>query len=154
MGVRRRTPLFVALGLVVWGALASLTAGYYYYQYGSLFSKTRKIIDIDVGVNYGNGTITWFNHTKAKTIDTLLEVTMRLATINYTGSTGKGVFVTAINGVANPHLSSKYYWIWWMRTTEGWITGSEGSDQYFVNEGEAYYWFYEDTSTWPPASPI
>jgi len=149
----RRTFTFFALALIVWALVASSIAGYYYYQYNILFGKTRKIIDIDIGVNYGNGTVKWFNDTKAKTIDTLFEVTIRVATVNYTGYMGTGVFVTAINGVANPHLSSKHYWIWWTRTTEGWTTGPVGCDQYFVNNNETYYWYYEDTSTWPPLSP-
>jgi len=144
--------LFVALGLLVWGLLASLTAGYYYYSYNDLVNKVQKPnVRINLGINYGNGTPTkWFNQTGVKTGSTLLNATMLVAKVEYTIWPGSGAFVNSINNVTN---SGSYYWLWWMHTSFGWSQGQVASDRYIVGENETYYWYYEDTSIWPPPSP-
>lgn len=150
--MKKRTYVFTTLALLVWGFLASMTAGYYYYLYNDLFSKTQKpIVHVNIGVNYGNDTPTkWFNETSVMAGDNLLNVTMLVAKVKYTVWPGSGIFVDSINNVNN---SGSLYWMWWMHTTYGWSQGQVGCDRYIVGDKETYYWYYEDTSTWPPPPP-
>jgi len=148
----QRTLLFATLGLLVWGLLASLTAGYYYYSYNDLVNKIKKpVVHINLGINYGHSTPTkWFNETRVKAGDTLLNATMLVANVKYTVWPGSGAFVDSIDNVTN---SGSYYWLWWMLTSYGWSQGQVASDRYIVGDNETYNWYYEDTSAWPPPSP-
>jgi hypothetical protein len=140
------------MGLLVWALLASLTAGYYYYSYNDLSNKIQKpVVNINIGINYGNATPTvWLNETRAKAGDTLLNATMLVAKVRYTVWLGSGAFVDSINNVTN---SGSHYWLWWMHTAYGWYQGSIASDRYIVGDNETYFWYYEDTSIQPTPTP-
>ena len=152
MAVKNRTFVSMSLALLVWGLLASLTAGYYYYLYNDLFNKTqRTIVHVNIGINYGNGTPTrWFNGTRVRAGDTLLNATMLVVKMKYKVWPGLGAFVDSIDNVSN---SGSFYWLWWVYTAYGWSQGQVASDRYVVDDNETYYWYYEDTSKWPPPSP-
>jgi hypothetical protein len=149
--MKRRTFIFVALGLLVWALIASLIGAYYYSSYNDLLQKTRKAtIHVNLGINYGNDTVHWFNNTEARSGDTMLDLTMQVAEVNYT-SYPTGAFVTAIDNVDQPATKS---WIWWTWTAQfGWSLSSVGSDKYVLGDGETVYWYFVDTSTWPPSPP-
>ena len=67
MSVKTRTIIFAALALFVWAFCATLVAGYYYYSYNDLYVKTRSpAIHVNLGLNYSNGTVQWFNETEAR----------------------------------------------------------------------------------------
>ena len=150
--MKRRTSIILLLGALVWALLASLLAGYYYYSYNDVLSKTQKPIHyVNVGVNYANGTpVKWFNGTAVLAGETLLNATSRVAKVEYTVWAGSGAFVDSIDNLTN---IGSYYWLWWMYTTYGWTQGQVASDRYIVGDDETYYWYYEDTSVWPPLSP-
>ena len=152
VSIRRRTMLFAVLGLLTWGLLASLAAVYYYSSYNDLIAKTQKpMVLINIGVNYGNGTpAQWFNQTRIRAGSTLLNATMLVADIEYTVFPGSGAFVDSINNLTK---TGSYYWLWWMHTTYGWYQGQVACDRYIVGDNETYYWYYEDTSVYPAASP-
>lgn len=139
------------MGLLVWASLASLTGAYYFTSYNDLLQKSRKApIQVNLGINYGNGTIHWFNNTEAKSGDTMLDVTEQVADVNYT-SYPTGAFVTALDNVEQTTTKS---WIWWTWTAQfGWSLSSVGSDKYVLGDNETAYWYFVDTSTWPPPSP-
>jgi len=146
----KRTFVFVVLALLVCLTVSTSFAGYYHYMYNDLRRKTRtKIIHINLGINYGNGTIEWFNQTEARAGDALLDVTTLVATVNYTPSIG-GAAVDAINGLWK---SGNYGWYWWMWTSWGWFEGPVACDKYVVGDGETLYWYYEDLSIYPPQQP-
>jgi len=151
LSVKKRTYVLTVLALLVWGILASLLAGYYYYSYVDALSKTQKpIITANIGINYGNGTVIWHNGTGVMSGKTLLNVTMLVAGVNYTLWPGVGAFVDSIDGLTN---SGSYYWMWWMHTAFGWSEGQVACDRYIIGDNETYYWYYEDTSVQPLPSP-
>lgn len=137
--------------MLVWALLASLMAGYYYYSYNDVLSKTRKpILSVNVGVNYGNGTVKWYNGTNVLAGETLLNATSYVANVKYTVWAGSGAFVDSIDNLTN---TGSYYWLWWMHTSFGWAQGQVACDRYIVGDDEIYYWYYEDTSAYPSPSP-
>jgi len=144
--------VLATLVILCWASVASLTAGYYYYQYNDVLAKTRgKMIHVNLGINYGDGPTVWFNGTEANTGTTLLDVTMLVATVNYTMYPGMGALVDSINDVVNSH---PYYWMWWMWTTwGGWVEGPVACDRYVVGDDETLFWYYEDTSISPLPKP-
>lgn len=150
MSVKRRTFIFGALALLVWALLASLVGAYYYSSYNDLLQKTQStIIHVNLGLNYGNGTVQWFNQTEAKGGDALLGITMNVAKVNYTAYS-TGAFVTSINNVKNTLTTS---WMWWTWSKRFWSLGNVGSDTYPLGDNETVYWYYENVMTWPPNAP-
>lgn len=148
--MQRRTFIFVSLGLLVWALVASLVGAYYYSSYSDLLQKTGTPIHVNLGINYGNGTVHWFNNTEARSGDTMLDVTKQVTEVNYT-SYPTGAFVTAIDNVEQTAAKS---WIWWTWTEQfGWSLSSVGSDKYVLGDNETAYWYLVDTSTWPPSPP-
>lgn len=151
--MKRRTFVFMALGLLVWAIMASLVSAYYYYSYNDLYTKTRKeTILVNLGINYGNGTIQWHNQTEARSGDTLLDITLQVAEVYYETS-AYGAFVKAINGVSQPTTKS---WIWWTWTQQsGWESGPVGCDAYVLGDNEVVYWYFEEVSppTYVPSPP-
>lgn len=151
MSVGKRTYVLTVLALLVWGILASLLAGYYYYSYDDVLRKTQKpMVQVNIGINYGNDTVAWHNGTKVMSGKTLLDTTMLVAEVEYTLWPGAGAFADSIDGVAN---SGSFYWMWWMYTAFGWSQGQVACDRYIIGDNETYYWYYEDTSTQPLPSP-
>lgn len=149
--MKRRISVIWLLGVLVWALLASLLAGYFYYSYNDALSKTRRpVLNTNVGLNYGNGTVKWFNGTNVLAGETLLNATSHVAKVKYTIWAGSGAFVDSIDNITN---SGSYYWLWWMYTTYGWTQGQVASDRYLVGDSETYYWYYEDTSAYPSPSP-
>jgi len=131
----------------------SFTAAYYYLAYQELLRGSRgTTIQVNLGINYGTSKVTvWFNGTKARKGNTLLDVTKAVATVDGTEYPGAGTFVNSVNGVKNAHPR---YWMWWMWTKrEGWVLGPVASDRYVAEDGETLIWYYEDTSISPLPKP-
>ena len=141
------------LAVLCWAIITSFTTVHYYYQYSDLTKRMhRATIYVNLGINYGDETpTTWFNRTEVTLGATLLDVTAKVATVNYTVYPGMGVLVTSINDVENSH---PYYWMWWMWTEwGGWVEGPVAADRYVVANGETLFWYYENTSISPPPKP-
>ncbi|MGQ9726498.1 MAG: hypothetical protein ACUVQL_05150 [Candidatus Bathycorpusculaceae bacterium] len=140
-----------SLTILCWAIAATFSTGYFYYQYADLVSRTKGTsIHVNLGINYGNGTVKWFNNTEVKMGITLLNLTEIVAKVNYTLWPGMGTFVDSIDNVEN---SPPYYWMWWVWTSYGWMEGPIACDKYLVSDGEALYWYYEDTSVSPLPTP-
>ena len=141
-----------SLAIACWAIAATFSTGYFYYQYTNLTERTERTpIHVNLGLNYGNGTATWHNNTDAIMGMTLLNVTLLVATTNYTMSPGMGAFVNSIDNVTN---SYPFYWMWWTWTSySGWMEGPIACDKYVVADGEALYWYYENTTLSPLPHP-
>ena len=117
-----------------------------------LFERTKgKSIHVNLALNYGNGTVRWYNETKATMGMTLLNVTSQVANVNFTIWSGMGAFVNSIDHVEN---SYPYYWMWWSWSSySGWVEGPVACDKYVVADGETLYWYYENTTISPLPPP-
>ncbi|MEM0017876.1 MAG: DUF4430 domain-containing protein [Candidatus Korarchaeum sp.] len=146
MGMGERTLKLLATLFLIW----ALVATFLYLQRSPAPQVSEKIVRVNLGIKYKNGTIEWHNSTSLKEGSTLLDATSKVAVLNYT-KYSMGCFVDSINGVRNEH---PYYWIWWYwEETTGWTLGPVAADKYVLSDGEVVMWFYEDTTQWPPQRP-
>jgi len=98
---------------------------------------------VNLCIDYGNGTVTWFNDTLVPEDCDLLNATKLVAEVRYTyWPAYKSSFVNAINGVTN---NSAYFWMWyyWDIEENEWILGPVGSDCYKLKPEEIVIWRYE-----------
>ncbi len=139
-----------ALVLVIWALGASFVAGYYWLQYNDLSQQTSGLrIIVNIGVDYGNGTRTYYNDTNAWTGETVLAVTERVATVE-TASSTYGTYVTAINGLKAEGDFGWTYWSW-NSTGNSWDFAPVGADVYqIVANGSTFLWYYQNAFNPPP----
>jgi hypothetical protein len=141
-----------SLTILCWAIAATFSTAYYYYQYNDLVERTKgNPIQVNICLNYGNGTVKWYNSTETTMGMTLLNATLEVAKVNYTLWSGMGAFVKSIDYKQNSH---PFYWMWWTWTSySGWMEGPVACDKYAVADGETLYWYYENTTISPLPKP-
>ena len=121
---------------------------YYYSQAqsyrGEVESLSKELTGVTMRVNlkldYGNGTMKWYNSTMVPVNATLLTVSKIDLNIKY--SVGSlGAFVNSINGISgDPH----HYWAWsyYDKVAGKWVSGPVGSDKWALHDGDSVEWTY------------
>ncbi|MDD1766873.1 MAG: hypothetical protein LUQ00_03050 [Candidatus Methanomethyliaceae archaeon] len=99
----KNTWQIISVIFLAWAIVGSIFAANYYQisqQQQTIIDNlaTGTIIRANLAINYGNGTVVWFNNTLIPYDYTLLNLTQKVATVNYTIS-GTDVFVNSINDV-------------------------------------------------------
>ncbi|MHA1754476.1 MAG: DUF4430 domain-containing protein [Candidatus Odinarchaeia archaeon] len=126
--------LFTSIGL------ASTTVFFYVQSenYRNAYeSYATNSVFINIGINYGNGTISWYNNTLAPKNTTALSATILVAIVNYTIHPVYGAYVTGINGVEG---DSNHYWAFYINGEYA----SVGASSYIVLNGDTITWVYTE----------
>jgi len=105
----------------------------------------------NIEVNYGNGTVEWFNETDVPAGYTLFGLTqnLTLTTYSYYALDEPGhVLIDSINNVTSytdPSYAWGYSWIWyyWNNNGKNWVSGPVGCDAWLLENGGIYRWNYE-----------
>jgi hypothetical protein len=133
--VKRRTLTFIVLAFSVWGILATGMAGYYYLRFNDTLEAFQEIesliINVDLLIDYGNGTETWHNGTELMAGSTAFDALIAVATdVQYeTYSTGK--LITRINGKGGGD-NSGWFWFFWDTEKLEWNYSLDAIDQYIL----------------------
>ncbi|MCD6088226.1 DUF4430 domain-containing protein [Candidatus Bathyarchaeota archaeon] len=146
---------FYASLILLCGLIASTYLSVYYYdesvRYQSLYREAVERLNhlkthmfINVLIDYGNGTEIWYNETEVPIGSSLLDVTRKVAKVDYQ-LFQYGAFVTAINGRGG---DPGYYWMWyfWNSTSGKWEMGPVAADAYILHHGDTVSWVYEKAS--------
>jgi len=153
------------LALLAWAVAASAAAAVQYTRAEGLASELSalhaalsareselrslraKVILVNVALDYGNGTVKWFNSTPLPVGSTVLKALLAVAgRVEYTY--GKwGAYVTSIDGVSEKILSKSegYSWLWHIydASQRKWVLGPVAADQYVLKDGDTVMWRYE-----------
>lgn len=98
---------------------------------------------VDIMVDYGNGTIRWYNDTRIQTGSSVLDATVIVCDAEYQTS-DFGSFVTSVNGLVP---DSEHFWMW-STYGDGWEPGMVGADQFDVHDGDMIRWTYTAITEW------
>jgi len=155
---RRGGRLWFPLSLCLIALLIlSLSLNLYYYaayigaeqRYARLLSESRRIISVDLLIEFSNGTRIWHNSTSVPIGWTLFNLTIVTTggRVEYQTAYGSA-FITSISGVSG---SGPFYWLWysWNSTSGEWASGMSGADQYVLLDGDTLAWYLADTSRYP-----
>jgi len=154
---------------LIWSIISTVCLAYYYNQYlslsrqynvlyrdyeelvkqyNSIVEENRKLnaslIYVDMLIDYGNGTYTWFNNTIVTRNTTLFQATVKICLVEYKVYSF-GIYITSINGVSEKKVAGGgYSWIWyyWNTTSNKWEMGSVGADHYVLSNGDIVMWKY------------
>jgi len=124
---------------------------------------SRVFVRVDIGINYGNGTIVWFNDTMVIAGTDVLKALLSVADLNYT--TGpSGTFIMGINGV---NMNETCGWVfavyrrcepsWGLSTiVNNWVYPGVSADKIILKDRDIIVWLYYNwvSEGWPPPPPV
>ncbi|MBS7635154.1 hypothetical protein KEJ34_06675 [Candidatus Bathyarchaeota archaeon] len=138
-----------AAGFLLCTTLAASLAAFNYYNqaeayrrdYEELLRELESLtIIVNLKIDYGNGTVLWYNKTRLPLDSNLFNSTMKVAMVEYI--IGEyGVFVTKINGVGG---DPNRFWLWYYLDPdkEEWILGPVACDRWKLRNGSILAWVY------------
>jgi hypothetical protein len=140
----------IAVACLCGALLGAFAAGFYYYQYEDLRSRISGVLTyVNVGIDYGNFTRVWHNHTEALTGATLFDVTKHVASVDYNVTILLGTEITEINGLRK---QGSFGWTYWVRhsNSTSWEIVWTGVDKYVIVGNEIFMWYYTNGFNPPP----
>ncbi|MHB1908213.1 MAG: hypothetical protein ACYCQJ_04985 [Nitrososphaerales archaeon] len=170
--MQTRTLFGIIAILLAVSVLASTVSAYYYYEYSHevsvnasnkselnyLLTKENLTLSANLLIDYGNGTLHWYNSTIIQP-----DENMYVGTVVATGGNVNATyypqyqehFVTAINGVAQ---TSQVTWSNWLfnDTTKSWTVPLVGPDLVVMQNASSYAWTYcgyNSTTYLPTCTP-
>ena len=152
----------VSLGLVIALVLTGFTASYYYLQFSSVQTSYRDTLaslekvsyNVNILINYGNGTHQWLNNTRIPIGWNAYNATLSVARLDasYT-SQYMAHFINAINGVGLLKDDQHKDWFWflwlWDESAKEWKLSDVGADGLVLRNGHIVAWVYENSSNFP-----
>ena len=143
--MNENTYKLMAVALLCTTIAAGALAVNYNYQLRALDEDYQAVIEeledftaqVDIMIDYGNGTVQWYNDTRIQTSASVLDATVLACDVEYQTS-DFGSFVTTVNGVEQ---DASHFWIWSFYD-DGWEVGMVGADQYNIHDGDIIGWTY------------
>jgi len=162
---RKRLSDVLLVALLAWAVASTAVAAYEYMRAEGLAAQLSalqaslsaaeselralraKVVLVNVAIDYGNGTVRWYNSTPLPVGASVLKALLAVASrVEYTYGAW-GAYVTSIDGVSERILSKNegYSWLWYLYDKrEGkWVLGPVASDQYVLKDGDTVLWKYE-----------
>ena len=152
---------YLVLGLIAALLVAAQVGAYYYLQrsYGGTLSTSSaqcgpsngssagtNVVETNTLINYGNGTLRWYNETNIPATWNFYQLTLHLANGNVKeqcyGTPYNEHYVTGINNVNN---QNPFYWTVWIfcQSQNAWATSPVGADRIRLSNGQTLAWAYE-----------
>ncbi|HZY94045.1 MAG TPA: hypothetical protein VFE98_04185 [Candidatus Bathyarchaeia archaeon] len=159
--------LYITFGIAAMIIISIQASAYYYFQksypaasktsttcsYSTTNSaSTSNSVEVNALLNYGNGTLHWYNQTVPSTWNSY-ELTQHITRCNvesdFYGRPLNEHFVRAINGVVN---SNGFSWALWTycQKSNAWVYSHVGADLVQLPNGQTIGWVYENSSQQPP----
>jgi hypothetical protein len=100
-------------------------------------------VTVNIGINYGTGPVEWANNTIVPSGESLLNATMRVATVEFSTYPGLGAFVTSING-RSQNASANLYWMLWVYNPQAqqYELAQVGASTYLLTSDQTFQWYY------------
>lgn len=140
---------------------AGLTS--YFYQrnvfldseYQTLREQLQQVSnEVDLLIDYGNGTRSWHNGTRIPVGATLFNATLQIVAggLDYSIHPQFGVFVNGINGLKGD--PSRFWSIWkWDRGSNRWMLSEVGASELRLHDDDAIAWKLVSMDPRPPKPP-
>ena len=114
--------------------------------------KSSNTLAVNVLMNYGNGTMRWYNYTNAPPNWNFYDLTLYVANCNVDAFYSPLLnehFVRAIDGL---RMEGQYSWSIWTycQGQSAWVYSNVGADEVVLKNGEILAWAYQASSSQPP----
>jgi hypothetical protein len=135
---------YLVLVLVAVGIISAQLGAYYYLEKMSS-PNGSELGTVNTLINYGNGTMKWYNETQIPANWNFYNLTVYLTRGNIVASFDISLnehYVTGINGKEN---SAPYFWTLWTfcARQSAWTQASVGADKIFLGNNSTLAWAYQ-----------
>jgi hypothetical protein len=135
---------YLVLVLVAVGIISAQIGAYYYLEKSSSPNGST-LGTVNTLINYGNGTMKWYNETKIPANWNFYNLTVYLTRENIVAPFDTLLnehYVTGINGVNN---HSPYFWTLWTfcEKQSAWAQATVGADKIFLGNNSTLAWAYQ-----------
>ncbi len=138
-----------AAGVLLCTTLAASVLAVNYYNQAELYRRSYEAllrdlegltIIIHLKIDYGNGSVVWYNNTRLPLDSNLLNATRKVAAVEYVMGE-YGAFVNRINGVGG---EPNRFWLWYYFDPDRgeWAYGPIACDRWRLNNGSIVAWIY------------
>lgn len=152
----------LTLGLAAALAVSAGLTSYFYQrsvfldsEYQALREQLQQVSnEVDLLIDYGNGTRSWHNRTRIPVGATLFNATLQIVGggLDYSIHPQFGVFVNGINGLKGD--PSRFWSIWkWDRDSSRWMLSEVGASELRLHVDDAAAWKLVSMGPWPPKPP-
>jgi len=112
-------------------------------EMGSTMENAVKIT-VNLCIDYGNGTVKWFNETEIPPCSSLFNLLTKVANVDYTywPTLEPGhILINSINEVGG---EKGHYWLWyyWDEKSSTWVFGPVGCDAWLLKDNGIYKFVY------------
>jgi hypothetical protein len=143
--MNENTYKLVAVVLLCTTIGAGALAVNYNYQLRELEEDYKTVLDelqdytslVNIMVDYGNGTLVWYNETRTQLGASVLDATLIVCDTEF-DTFDFGSFVTSINGLEQ---DASHFWGWSIYEDE-WVMGPVGADQHRIHDGDIIGWTF------------
>ena len=124
---------------------------YYYYEYKETSETNRNLLqnfeelhmDINLLINFGNGTVLYFNQTSIPIFFTMYDSTL-LITNNTVDSTYYEEFDSYfVNSIFDMQGNSTHGWYAWEFKNNKWVISNNGSNNIQLSSGDTIAWYFQ-----------
>jgi hypothetical protein len=169
--MKRSRSLYLALGIVTVVVVSAQLGAYYYLEgsnngiassttapcsYLSANSSGVDTVIVNALINYGNGTMTWYNQTIVPSNWNAYALTMYVTKCNiqtvFYGQPYNEHLVTSINGVNQHGTLSWSIWTFCV-AQQAWVYSQVGVDLIQLSNGQTLAWSYGSTSSLNTSPP-
>ncbi len=141
---------YLLVAVLAWAIIATSLASYLYLENNRLSREISylggRVVIVNVGIDYGNGTIVWFNNTALPRGSTALTALVSVARVEYK-LYPMGAYVTSVNSVQEKIISKNegYSWLWYRydQAKKTLVLGEVAADKYILASGDTIVWKYE-----------
>ena len=156
----RRERIIISI-LLIWALSASFLTITLFYEVSRLRSIYKgEVITVDVGINYGNSTIVWYNDTRILAGSSAYQALLIVAE-NVNASVGAmGVFVHGINSV-NEYDSVYWFYAVYNKTVQSiwvkvdnWIYPGVSCNNLILDDGDIVVWIFFNYAKYANNFPI
>ena len=145
--------LAIIIILLAWSIGATATTVIFYNQFQRYYQKYQEIISgktitVSILINYGNGTLVWYNNTIVFKGSTVYDALVKIANVN-ASTTPFGVYVHGINGV---NEDKEHAWMYAIRRNDssvnafyeinGWYYPGVGASSLILKDGDVVAWVF------------
>ena len=97
------------------------------------------LIHVNLCIDYGNGTVNWYNNTEVALGTTLFNLTTKIAKADYSYWPTMEPGHILINSINN-YTSGYWIWYYWDESTNEWVFGPVGCDAWILKDNGTYKW--------------
>ena len=132
--------------------------GFFAYEnqlnnYSNNKNSVNEAIQINFIINFGNGTVLYYNNTVVSNNASMLEITKNMVNEQMDIQYYKEFDAYLVNGILGVKGNNEFSWTAWSFSCCEWDSLDVGSNLFYPKEGQTIVWYYQEVSKYGSEKP-